>query len=239
MVTEKILRPPENKTEALIHLIFFSLIFVAAAYWWLPVNKALNIFFSQINFAFAYFFVGPALLVVFYIVSSHYIRAAKVFILHGKIELPRLLCIYLLTYFTMASSFWFGATEIKLAFFQIKESIFQLDIFSKLSLFALIYFFSNLIFKTWCLQDVDLQKCAEQMAGLFAGIGIFLWFLFIFMFYRGRQEKDFLSSYPDALFNYKANDFVWYTLLSMTILISFLLTMKLNKHARAVLDTNF
>lgn len=236
---QRIFRSPENKTEAVIHLVFYSLLFVAAAYWWLPIDKALNGFFSQLNFAFTYFFAGPALLVLFYIVSSYYIRAAKIFILHGKIEARRLLCIYLLTYLTMASSFWFGANEIELAFFQIKQGIFQLDVFSILFLFSLIYFFSNLIFKTWCLQDVDLQKCAEKMAELFAGMGICLWFLFVFMFYRGRQEKDFLLSYPDAMYNYKANDFVWYTFLSITILISFLLTMKLNKHARAVLDTDF
>jgi hypothetical protein len=231
---KKILQKPANKTEAVIHLVLYSLLFVAVAYWWLPIYKALNGLFSQLNFAFAYFFAGPALLVLFLNLSHHYIRAAKVFVLHGKIKVKSFCHVYLLTYLTMASSFWFGASSVELALFHLKESILQLDVSLILFFFIAIYFFSNLIFKTFCLQDIDKNKCAENMAGLFSGTGICLWCFFIFLFYRGGQENDFIAAYPNAVFNYKANDFVWYTFLSVAIFVSYLLTLRFNKHARAV-----
>lgn len=98
--------------------------------------------------------------------------------------------------------------------------------------------FFNLIFKTLCLHNIDRKKCAEDMAGLFAGMGIFLWFFFIFFFYRGDQEQDFTEAYPNAVYNYKANDFIWYSFWSAIIVLSFLLTIKLDKRARAVFDAN-
>jgi hypothetical protein len=235
---KKIFQAPENKNEAVIHLVFYSLAFVSAAYWWLPINKTLNVFFSQLNFAVAYLFAGPALLVASFVLSRYYVLAAKVFILDGKIKVGRFLCLYFFTYLTMASSFWFGAVEIESAFAQIKEEFLRQDFLSIFFLILLSYLFFNLIFKTWCLHNIDKKKCAEDMAGLFSGMGIFLWFFFIFFFYRGEQEKDFTAAYPNAVYNYKANDFIWYSFWSAIIVLSFLLTIKLDKRARAVFDAN-
>lgn len=132
----------------------------------------------------------------------------------------------------MSTYFLSGAEGIDFAFFEFKEIVLGLDNFYKFFATIWLFLIFNLIFKTWCLQDIDKKTCAENIAGIFSGTGIILWAALIF--YRNGQEKDFVS----ATFNHNANDFVWYTFWSATILLSYLLSIKLDKHARAVVDAD-
>jgi hypothetical protein len=228
---KRIFRPPENKAEAAVHLIFCDLIFITKDFWWPPSSKFLSELFSPYVYGHV-LFLSTFFFLVFFGWSVFYVRAAKFFILNKKINISRLLFFYLLSWVTMSTYFLSGAEGIDFAFFEFKDIVLGLDNFYKFFATIWLFLIFNLIFKTWCLQDIDKRTCAENIAGIFSGTGIILWAALIF--YRNGQEKDFVN----ATFNHNANDFVWYTFWSTTILLSYLLSIKLDKHARAVVDAD-
>lgn len=59
---KRVFRPPENKAEAAVHLIFCGLIFITKDFWWPPSSKFLSELFSpyvygHVLFLSAFFFL--------------------------------------------------------------------------------------------------------------------------------------------------------------------------------------
>jgi|LauGreDrversion4_2_1035121.scaffolds.fasta_scaffold06091_5 hypothetical protein len=180
------------------------------------------------------FVIVPIIILPFFLIYRIYIDAARKIVDQQKNVVVILMFLFLLTYLTMSSTYWLKAENIFAALLNIYEIFFKenwllIGLFFSLTAFLAYYFCGQVLISQ------NKADFSDVVVKSFAGSGVFLWILFLFMYGKSEDERYFLENFPNVSFDLAAHNFVWYSFHSFSVLAGLLWAVKFNPYINAKL----
>jgi hypothetical protein len=223
---------------ALIKVMACAIIFSLSAYIdYVPtLAKYIQSFFPK-NATFTFlgaFVIVPIIILPFFLIYRMYLDAAKKIVDQQKNVVVILIFLFLLTYLTMSSTYWLEAENIFAALLNIYEIFFKENWLWIILFFSLTAFLAY-VFCGQILMSQNKADLSDVVVKSFAGSGVFLWILFLFMYGKSEDKRYFLENFPNVSFDLAAHNFVWYSFHSFSILAGLLWAVKFNPYVKAKL----